>query len=126
MGSEQRFLTPLRRAPVAPRAPLENQGRLDFEQQYRENGTFARKMTSNFQQNPEDGHQVSQGAPKTAKGTPKDGQGEPKGPKGRPGITPRIVQVDILAKLLSSRNYIRIKLRKKMGSHAAHLFCTEI
>ena len=54
MGSEQRFLTPLRRASRASRAPRENQGRLDFEQQYRENATFARKMTSNFQQNPED------------------------------------------------------------------------
>jgi len=57
MGSEQRFLTPLCRAPQAPvvlLATLENQGRLDFEQQYRENATFARKTTSNFQQNPED------------------------------------------------------------------------
>jgi len=35
-------------------APRENQGRLDFEQPYRENATFARKMMSNFQQNPED------------------------------------------------------------------------
>jgi len=54
MGSEQQFLTPLCRtllaplAPVAPEAPDENQGRLDFEQQYRENGTFARKMMSYF------------------------------------------------------------------------------
>jgi len=31
-----------------------HQGRLDFEQQHQENHTFAQKMTSNFQQNPED------------------------------------------------------------------------
>jgi len=44
--------TPL--APVAPLAPDENQGMLDFEQQYRENGTIVRKMMSDLQQNPED------------------------------------------------------------------------
>jgi len=84
MGSEQQFLTPLCRTPLAPVAPDENQGRLDFEQQYRENATFARKMTSNFEQNPEDGHKVAQGAPKSAKGTPKDSQREPKGAQRTP------------------------------------------
>jgi len=55
-------------------------GRLDFEQQYLENDTFARKMTSRRR------HKVTQGAPKgshrwpkMAKGIPKDGQREPKG-----------------------------------------------
>jgi len=66
MGLEQQFLTPLRRTPWTPQAPgvlEENKGRLDFEQQHRENGTLARKMISNFQQNPEERHcKVAQGA----------------------------------------------------------------
>ena len=131
-GSEQRFLTPL------CRAPRENQGRLDFEQRYRENGTFVRKVHPI-----EKIHKMPQGNPRRPKGipqVPQDGQRGPKGwpkgvlprepmqgrPKGAPkwsqGITPRIVQVDILVKLHHSRNYQRHQAyRKKTGSHAAHL-----
>ena len=136
MGSEQRFLTPLCQAPlapVAPRVPVENQGRLDFEQLYRENATFARKMTSNFQQHPEDATR----SPKAPQRTPKDGHREPGAPqgaqgraKGSPkwsqGITPRIVQVDILAKVLSSQELPKKSSLGERWGAMQHIFLHRI
>jgi len=80
-------------------ALVDNQPRLDFEQQYQEHGTLPRKMTSNFQQNPEDSFKVTQGAlTKGIPQVPQDGQrgpkaqpkGAQKGPKGHPKGAPAL------------------------------------
>ncbi len=69
----------------------ENSGRFVFGAIYSVLGTFARKMTSNVQRNPEDATRQPKapprdatGAPRTAKGSPRAPRREPKGAQGHP------------------------------------------
>jgi len=130
MGSEQWCLTPLCRACQACRAPRENQGRLDFELQYRESGAFARTMTSNFQQHPEDGHKVAQKGshryPKTAKGIPKRRtKGAKRGPKDAQASLPGLFRLTFWPRFYHSQNYKTHQLEKNHLGAFGPASCTE-
>ena len=74
------------------RDPGENSGRLDSVRWLRRCGPFARKVTSNFRQNPEDAPrhpQEGQGGPKDSQRDPKAPHRQPKGLQSRPKWEPK-------------------------------------